>query len=78
MPKTRTSSAAELLVGLRRDDTAPLHSQLEQELRSAVRSGRLAGGSIVPSTRALAAELGLSRGVVVEAYEQLTGRKLDV
>jgi GntR family transcriptional regulator/MocR family aminotransferase len=71
MPKTRTSSAAELLVGLRRDEPAPLHSQLEQELRSAVRSGRLAGGSIVPSTRALAAELGLSRGVVVEAYEQL-------
>ena len=71
MARTRTSSDAELLVELRRDDGVPLHRQLEQELRLAIRSGRLAAGSVVPSTRGLASQLGLSRGVVVEAYEQL-------
>jgi GntR family transcriptional regulator/MocR family aminotransferase len=71
MPRTRTSSATELLVNLRRDDRTPLHSQLEQELRTAIRSGRVASEAVLPSTRALAGELGLSRGVVVEAYEQL-------
>jgi GntR family transcriptional regulator/MocR family aminotransferase len=71
MSRARTSSAAELLVTLRRDDDVPLHRQLEQELRTAIRSGRLAAHSPLPSTRALADQLGLSRGVVVEAYEQL-------
>ena len=71
MARTRTSSDAELLVELNRDDGVPLHRQLEQELRGAIRSGRLAPGSVVPSTRGLATQLGLSRGVVVEAYEQL-------
>ncbi|HEX5013279.1 MAG TPA: PLP-dependent aminotransferase family protein, partial [Candidatus Limnocylindrales bacterium] len=41
------------------------------ELRGAIRSGRLAAGAALPSSRALADQLGLSRGVVVEAYEQL-------
>jgi GntR family transcriptional regulator / MocR family aminotransferase len=36
-----------------------------------VRGGRLAPGSRLPPTRALAAQLGVSRGVVVEAYAQL-------
>jgi GntR family transcriptional regulator/MocR family aminotransferase len=71
MPRARTSSAAELLVELRRDDPLPLHRQLERELRGAVRSGRLTPRSALPSSRALAEQLGLSRGVVVEAYEQL-------
>jgi GntR family transcriptional regulator/MocR family aminotransferase len=49
----------------------PLHRQLEQHLRDAVRQGRLAAGAPVPSTRALASQLDVARGVVVEAYEQL-------
>ena len=36
-----------------------------------MRAGRLASGSTLPSSRTLAAELGVSRGVVVEAYAQL-------
>jgi GntR family transcriptional regulator/MocR family aminotransferase len=71
MPRTRTSSAAELLLDLHRDDEEPLHRQLERELRNAIRAGRLADGFVLPSTRGLADELGVSRGVVVEAYEQL-------
>jgi GntR family transcriptional regulator/MocR family aminotransferase len=36
-----------------------------------VRAGRLHPGTTLPSSRALAAQLGVSRGVVVEAYAQL-------
>jgi GntR family transcriptional regulator / MocR family aminotransferase len=50
---------------------APLRAQLEEQLRNAVRSGRLAPGLALPSSRALARELGVSRGVVVDAYAQL-------
>jgi GntR family transcriptional regulator/MocR family aminotransferase len=65
----RTSSR-ELLVALR-PRAGPLHAQIEAQLREAVRSGRLAADERLPSSRALAAELGVSRGVVVEAYGQL-------
>jgi GntR family transcriptional regulator/MocR family aminotransferase len=65
----RTTSR-DLLVSLRRG-AGPLHAQIEAQLRDGVRSGRLAAGERLPSSRALAAELGVSRGVVVEAYGQL-------
>jgi GntR family transcriptional regulator/MocR family aminotransferase len=71
MRRTRTSSALELFVPLAREDDRPLHHQLEQQLREAVRSGRLGPEATLPSSRALAAQLGVARGVVVEAYEQL-------
>jgi GntR family transcriptional regulator / MocR family aminotransferase len=71
MPVNRTTSAPELLIALARDGRVPLRAQLEGQLREAVGSGRLAGGVRLPSSRALAAELGVSRGVVVEAYGQL-------
>ncbi|WP_415949581.1 PLP-dependent aminotransferase family protein [Streptomyces sp. KLOTTS4A1] len=45
---------------------------LQAALREAVRSGRLAPGTRLPSSRALSADLGVSRGLVTEAYEQLT------
>ncbi|WP_128976183.1 PLP-dependent aminotransferase family protein [Streptomyces roseicoloratus] len=45
---------------------------LQEALREAVRTGRLAAGTRLPSSRALAADLGVSRGLVTEAYEQLT------
>ena len=67
----RSTSPAELLVTLRRDDPVPMHQQLERELRAAIRSGRLAPEAALPATRTLASQLGLSRGVIVEAYEQL-------
>ncbi len=68
MPRRKTSFTGELLVELRRDDPEPLHRQLERELRTAIRDGRLRAEVRLPSTRGLASELGLSRGVVVEAY----------
>jgi GntR family transcriptional regulator/MocR family aminotransferase len=48
-----------------------LRTRVERALREGVRSGRLAPGSRLPSTRALCAQLGVSRGVVVDAYSQL-------
>ncbi|MFF8233137.1 MocR-like pyridoxine biosynthesis transcription factor PdxR [Streptomyces caelestis] len=45
---------------------------LQAALREAVRSGRLAPGTRLPSSRDLAADLGVSRGLITEAYEQLT------
>lgn len=44
---------------------------LEAGLRDAIRSGALAPGAPLPPTRVLAAELGMARGTVVEAYAQL-------
>jgi GntR family transcriptional regulator/MocR family aminotransferase len=56
-----------------------LADQLVEVLRDAIADGRLAPGTRLPSSRALAADLKLSRGVVVEAYEQLVaeGRLLS-
>ena len=61
----------ELLVALDRRAGGSLRAQVEQQLRAAVRAGSLAPGTALPSTRALARDLGVSRGVVVEAYDQL-------
>jgi GntR family transcriptional regulator/MocR family aminotransferase len=61
----------ELLLALDRSRPEPLRVQLEHELRDAIRSGRLAAGERLPSSRALAAELGISRGLVLECYSQL-------
>jgi GntR family transcriptional regulator / MocR family aminotransferase len=69
MALDRTSSL-ELLVRLDRAGL-PLRAQLEEQLREAIRSGRLAPGLALPSSRALAQELEVSRGVVVDAYAQL-------
>jgi GntR family transcriptional regulator/MocR family aminotransferase len=61
----------ELLLRLNREDPVALHEQIERSLRDDIRAGRLAAGSRLPSSRALATELGVSRGVVTEAYGQL-------
>ncbi|GAA3872502.1 PLP-dependent aminotransferase family protein [Saccharothrix violaceirubra] len=46
---------------------------VESELRRAVRDGRLAPGTRLPSSRDLAAQLGVARGTVTSAYAQLVG-----
>jgi GntR family transcriptional regulator / MocR family aminotransferase len=70
MPEDRTSRPLELLLPVQRG-SGTLRAQLERHLREAVRSGRLRAGSVLPSSRVLAEQLQISRGVVVEAYEQL-------
>jgi GntR family transcriptional regulator/MocR family aminotransferase len=61
----------DLLLQLDRGRGQPLRSQLEAGLRDAIRDGRLQGGERLPSSRELARELGVSRGLVQECYNQL-------
>ncbi len=65
-----------LLVALDPARGEPLRRQLAGELREAIRAGRLRTGVRLPASRALAAQLGVSRGVVTDAYEQLDRRGL--
>ncbi|WP_214415109.1 MocR-like pyridoxine biosynthesis transcription factor PdxR [Sphaerisporangium fuscum] len=51
--------------------TAKRRSGLESALRAAIQDGRLPAGTLLPSTRGLARDLGLSRGTVTAAYNQL-------
>jgi GntR family transcriptional regulator/MocR family aminotransferase len=67
--KTRTNSGVHVV--LDHDARIPLHRQIETSIRDSIRAGRLPRGSSLPSSRMLAADLGVSRGVVVEAYQQL-------
>lgn len=53
-----------------------LAAWLTGALRDAVADGRLAVGARVPASRTLATQLGVSRGVVVEAYQRLTDEGL--
>jgi GntR family transcriptional regulator/MocR family aminotransferase len=68
---TNSRLGGDLLIALRRDGGIPLHRQIEASIRDGIRSGRLRLGSALPPTRTIAADLGVSRGVVVEAYQQL-------
>jgi len=53
------------------DGGGPIYQQLAEWFRRAIAEGRLRPGQRVPSTRALAGELGVSRLPVLGAYEQL-------
>jgi GntR family transcriptional regulator/MocR family aminotransferase len=62
--------ASDVLVAVDRE-AGPLALQVQEQLRTAIRDGRLLPGERLPSTRRLAEQLGVSRGTVVEVYEQL-------
>src|SRR4051812_36671650 len=49
----------------------PQSARVHHGLRDAILAGRLAPGSRLPASRALAAQLGMRRNTVVGAYEQL-------
>ena len=68
---TNLSPVSELAIDLDRTGGDALHRQIEASIRGRIRSGVLPAGVALPPTRALAAELGVTRGVVVEAYAQL-------
>src|SRR5690348_1707574 len=61
----------ELLLPLDRYSGQPIRTQLEGGLREAIRTGRLPVGERLPSSREMARELGVSRGLVQECYAQL-------
>ena len=60
MARSRTSSDLELLLHLDRASPEPLHRQLGGGLRHAIRDGGLEAGTAVPSSRGLAAQLGVA------------------
>jgi GntR family transcriptional regulator / MocR family aminotransferase len=62
---------ADLLVELDRARPRSLRAQLERGLRQAIVGGSLLPGTALPPSRVLAAEIGVSRSLVVGAYEQL-------
>ena len=67
----RTAGDVTLALVIDRTDPRPLPRQLADELRTAIGSGLVIAGEPVPASRALAQRLGVSRGTVVAAYDQL-------
>ncbi len=59
----KTSVSAEKL--------SPIYQQVYDYLRAAILAGRLEKGTKIPSSRGLAAELGISRNTILNAYDQL-------
>jgi DNA-binding GntR family transcriptional regulator len=58
-------------IALDRTVRAPLHEQLREALYRAIACGDLPPGTALPSSRVLAAHLGVSRNTVLAAYEDL-------
>lgn len=70
MPRYRADHEIPLRI---RRGAGPVPAQLVDQLRDLVSSGTLRPGDPVPSSRALATRLGISRGSVTTAYDQLAG-----
>ncbi|GHO82204.1 MocR-like pyridoxine biosynthesis transcription factor PdxR [Dictyobacter formicarum] len=64
-------ASLDLPITLDREHGQSLHVQLAQHVRKAIVDGLLPAGTQLPSTRALAAALTVSRNVVVAAYDEL-------
>ena len=64
-------SDTHLPVTVSRDTGEPLHLQIASQFRDAARDGRLRSGHRLPSSRELARQLGVSRSVTQNAYDQL-------
>ncbi|MGC3938708.1 PLP-dependent aminotransferase family protein [Roseobacter sp. EG26] len=55
-----------------REKSAPLYDQISGQIRVAISLGRLSPGTVLPASRVLSRELGVSRITTLKAYEQLT------
>lgn len=71
MTSTAISDDLELLIHVNRSAEQSLQRQLIEQLGKAILKGQLAPGRRLPSTRALASIFGISRNVVVAAYDEL-------
>lgn len=61
----------DISVVIDRGSKRPLHAQLSSQIRQNILDGLLPGGTRLPSTRQLAESLGVSRNVVLAAYDEL-------
>ena len=68
MPETWAKGGVDLHLDL---DGTRVRASLETALRAAIRTRRLHPGTRLPSSRALAADLGIARNTVAEVYGQL-------
>ncbi len=68
----KTPSGISPIIVVDRKAPTPLHRQVYEAYRLAIVDRSLRGGQRVPSTRVLAAELGISRIPVLNAYAQLS------
>ena len=73
MSESSARVGVELLVSLV-PGAEPLRHQLARRIAEAVRDGQLRPATRLPSSRDLAAQLGVSRGVVTDAYAQLVAQ----
>jgi GntR family transcriptional regulator/MocR family aminotransferase len=71
MANSYIAAMTTLHLPLDRASPTPIHRQIYDGLRRAILGGRLRPGQRVPSTRALALELEVSRLPVLSAYDQL-------
>ncbi|MEP7064692.1 MAG: PLP-dependent aminotransferase family protein [Gemmatimonadota bacterium] len=71
MARTRVADALTPHLALQRDGGPAMHRQLYSTFRSAILDGVFAPGTRLPSTRALADDLGVSRTTVLQAFERL-------
>jgi GntR family transcriptional regulator / MocR family aminotransferase len=67
----RPRQVRELLLSIDRDRGGAIGRQIEAQLRETISSGLLPMGTALPSSRVLAEDLAVSRGVVTRAYGQL-------
>jgi GntR family transcriptional regulator / MocR family aminotransferase len=67
----KATAAFSPLISINRKAARPLHRQIYDALRSTIVQRNLTSGQPIPSTRALASELGISRIPVLTAYAQL-------
>ncbi|MFI9720952.1 PLP-dependent aminotransferase family protein [Streptomyces sp. NPDC052396] len=71
MAENRVNSALGTDLHLELSGTGSRRAMLTAALREAVRDGRLAPGTMLPPYRSLAADLGIARNTVAEAYAEL-------
>src|SRR3982751_5968779 len=71
MTRRRAPEGIPILIALDTKGSGSLSRQIYRTLRDGILAGRLVGGLRLPSTRALATDLGVSRNTVVTAFDQL-------
>lgn len=70
-PPQKTGTGVSPVIAVDRNAATPIHRQIYNAYRTGIVSRNLAAGQQVPSSRALAMELSISRIPVLEAYAQL-------
>src|SRR5215470_18305740 len=75
-PRSLFTAPTSSLIQLERASGVPLYQQICQRLREAILSGELPEGVRLPTERALAAELGVNRTTVMNAYNELASEGL--